>query len=117
MATAVECGVIACCYFFGGVFEAGSFFWYDYLLAVVWFIVNFVFFFRSKLYWNLGKKTRLRPDRAERLRGWTRRLTERARNVTGAFSSFSNIRYLGFFARLAFSMILSFDGIRWVSCS
>ena len=32
------------------------FFWYDYLLAVVWFIVNFVFFFRSKLYWNLGKK-------------------------------------------------------------
>lgn len=56
MATAVGCGVIACCYFFGGVFEAASFFWYDYVLAVVWFIVNFVFFFRSKLYWNLGKK-------------------------------------------------------------
>ena len=38
------------------MFEAGSFFWYDYVLAVVWFIVNCVFFFRSKLYWNLGKK-------------------------------------------------------------
>ena len=28
-----------------------------YVLAVLWFIVNFVFFFRSKLYWNLGKKS------------------------------------------------------------
>ena len=36
--------------------DAGMFFWYDYLLAVVWFIVNFVFFFRSKIYWGLGKK-------------------------------------------------------------
>ena len=41
---------------FGGVFDASMFFWYDYLLAVVWFIVNFVFFFRSKIYWGLGKK-------------------------------------------------------------
>ena len=56
MATAVGCGVIVCCYFFGGVFDASMFFWYDYLLAVVWFIVNFVFFFRSKIYWGLGKK-------------------------------------------------------------
>ncbi len=56
MATAVGCGVIACCYFFGGVFESASLHWYDYVLAIVWFIVNFVFFFRSKLYWNLGKK-------------------------------------------------------------
>ena len=56
MATAVGCGIIACSYFFGGVFDASTFFWYDYVLAVVWFIVNFVFFFRSRLYWNLGKK-------------------------------------------------------------
>ena len=56
MATSVGCSVIACCYFFGGVFDASMFFWYGYLLAVVWSIVNFVFFFRSKIYWGLGKK-------------------------------------------------------------
>lgn len=56
MVTAVGCGIIACCYFFGGVFDADMFFWYDYALAVVWFIVCFVFCFRSKLYWGLGKK-------------------------------------------------------------
>ena len=33
----------------------GLFHWYDYVLAVVWFGANFLFF-RSKLYWNLGKK-------------------------------------------------------------
>ena len=49
-------GDIACCYFFGGVFDAGSFVWWDYALAVVWFLVNFLFFFRSKIYWGLGKK-------------------------------------------------------------
>ncbi len=37
MATAVGCGIIACSYFFGGVFDASMFFWYDYVLAVVWF--------------------------------------------------------------------------------
>ena len=56
MATAVGCGVIACCYFFGGVFDAGMFFWYDYVLAIVWFVVNFVFFFRSKIYWTWVKR-------------------------------------------------------------
>ena len=32
------------------------FVWYDWVLAVVWFAAVFVFSFRSKLYWNLGKK-------------------------------------------------------------
>ena len=32
------------------------FYWYDYVMAVIWFGTNFLFFFRSKLYWNLGKK-------------------------------------------------------------
>jgi hypothetical protein len=56
MATAAGCGVIACYYFFGGVFDASKFFWYDYVLAVFWFIVCFVFCSRSKIYWGLGKK-------------------------------------------------------------
>lgn len=56
MVTSIGCGVIACCYFFGGVFEASSFFWYDYVLAVIWCAACFIFSFRSKLYWNLGKK-------------------------------------------------------------
>ena len=30
--------------------------WYDYVLAVLWFIVVFWFCFRSPLYWGLGKK-------------------------------------------------------------
>lgn len=51
-------GAIACCYFFGGVFDASMFVWYDWVLAVVWFAAVFVFSFRSKLYWNLGKKPR-----------------------------------------------------------
>ena len=36
--------------------DASMFHWYDYVLAVIWFGANFLFFFRSKLYWNLGKK-------------------------------------------------------------
>lgn len=54
--TTIGLGAIACCYFFGGVFDAGMFEWYDWVLAVVWFAVVFVFSFRSKLYWDLGKK-------------------------------------------------------------
>ena len=30
--------------------------WYDYVLAVLWFIMVFWFCFRSPLYWGLGKK-------------------------------------------------------------
>ena len=56
MATAVGCGIIASCYFFGGVFDAGMFFWCDYVLAIVWFVANFVFFFRSKIYWTWVKR-------------------------------------------------------------
>lgn len=48
-------GVIGCLYFLTA-FDAQLFVWYDYILAVVWFIVVFLFSFRSKLYWNLGKK-------------------------------------------------------------
>lgn len=54
--TTIGLGAIGCCYFFGGVFDASMFVWYDWVLAVVWFAVVFVFSFRSKLYWNLGKK-------------------------------------------------------------
>ncbi len=56
LVTTIGLGVIGCCYFFGKSFDADMFQWYDYVLAVVWFGVNFLFFFRSKLYWNLGKK-------------------------------------------------------------
>jgi len=65
MATAVGCGVIACCYFFGGVFDAGMFFLYDYVLAIVWFVANFVFFSAPKSIgaWVKRKATHL-PGRA-----------------------------------------------------
>lgn len=43
-------------YYFMHVFDSSAFFWYDYLLAVIWFAASFAFFFRSKLYWDLGKK-------------------------------------------------------------
>ncbi|MBQ7479128.1 MAG: HXXEE domain-containing protein [Selenomonadaceae bacterium] len=43
-------------YYFGTVFEPQMFVWYDYALAVLWFVAVFLFCFRSKLYWNLGKK-------------------------------------------------------------
>ncbi len=56
LVTTIGLGVIGCCYFFGKSFDADMFQWYDYVLAVVWFGANFLFFFRSKLYWNLGKK-------------------------------------------------------------
>lgn len=54
--TSLGAGIIACCYFFGGVFQSDMFVWYDWVIAVVWFAVVFVFCFRSKLYWGLGKK-------------------------------------------------------------
>ena len=54
--TTIGLGVIGCCYFFGGAFDASMYVWYDWVIAVVWFAVVFVFSFRSKLYWNLGKK-------------------------------------------------------------
>lgn len=44
------------CYYFTRVFDASMYVWYDYVLAVVWFVAVFMFCFRSKLYWNLGKK-------------------------------------------------------------
>ena len=44
------------CYYFTTVFNPTMFVWYDYVLAVVWFVAVFMFCFRSKLYWNLGKK-------------------------------------------------------------
>ena len=44
------------CYYFTTVFNAATFVWYDYVLAVVWFVAVFMFCVRSKLYWSLGKK-------------------------------------------------------------
>lgn len=35
---------------------SSMFVWYDYVLAVIWFVAVFMFCFRSKFYWNLGKK-------------------------------------------------------------
>jgi len=43
-------------YYFTTVFESGMYVWYDYVLAVLWFIVVIWFCFRSPLYWGLGKK-------------------------------------------------------------
>ena len=44
------------CYYFLNVFESRLYVWYDYIIAVVWFVAVFMFSFRSKLYWDLGKK-------------------------------------------------------------
>jgi hypothetical protein len=44
------------CYYFIKVFNANSFLWYDYVIAVIWMILVFLFSFRSPLYWYLGKK-------------------------------------------------------------
>ena len=43
-------------YYFFFVFNSASFIWYDYVIAVLYFIIIFWFCFRSPLYWNLGKK-------------------------------------------------------------
>lgn len=55
MITGALLGVIGL-YYFGVVFDATLYVWYDYVLAVLWFIAVFAFSFRSPLYWNLGKK-------------------------------------------------------------
>ena len=44
-------------YYFFCVFDSAAFVWYDYVLAVVYFVMVFWFCFRSPLYWNLGKKS------------------------------------------------------------
>ena len=54
--TTIGLGIIGCCYFFGGVFDASLYVWYDWVIAVVWFAVVFFFSFRSPLYWKLGRK-------------------------------------------------------------
>lgn len=42
-------------YYFANVYDGNLFAWYDFIIAVVWFIVIFWFSFRSPLYWGLGK--------------------------------------------------------------
>ena len=41
-------------YYFASVFDASVVAWWDWVLAVVWFVSVFVFCFRSPLYWKLG---------------------------------------------------------------
>ena len=41
-------------YYFTSVFDASVLVWWDWVLAVVWFVAVFVFCFRSPLYWKLG---------------------------------------------------------------
>ncbi len=53
--TAAGLGAIGV-YYFTTVFDSTMFVWWDYVLAVVWFVIVFLFSFRSPLYWNLGKK-------------------------------------------------------------
>lgn len=53
--TTIGLGIIGCCYFFGGAFDASLYVWYDWAIAVVWFAVVFFFSFRSPLYWKLGR--------------------------------------------------------------
>ena len=55
MVTAVLLTPVSLFYFLR-VFESSAFAWYDYVLAVVWFIAVFWFCFRSPLYWKLGRK-------------------------------------------------------------
>ncbi|MTB64154.1 HXXEE domain-containing protein [Streptococcus sp. zg-86] len=43
-------------YYFINLFDSKIYIWYDYALAVLWFIIVFIFCFRSKIYWELGKK-------------------------------------------------------------
>lgn len=55
MITSLGLGAIGF-HYFTTVFEPQSFVWHDYALAVLWFVAVFAFCFRSKLYWDLGKK-------------------------------------------------------------
>ena len=43
-------------YYFTIVFEPLMYLWYDYVLAIAWFVGVFWFSFRSPLYWGLGAK-------------------------------------------------------------
>lgn len=43
-------------YYFTIVFEPQMYLWYDYVLAIAWFVGVFWFSFRSPLYWGLGAK-------------------------------------------------------------
>lgn len=43
-------------YYFTSVFDPSLFRWWDYPLGVAWFVLVFLFSFRSKLYWTLGQK-------------------------------------------------------------
>lgn len=43
-------------YYFTNVFNSSLYLWYDYVLAVGWFVAVFLFCFRSKIYWGLGRK-------------------------------------------------------------
>ena len=43
-------------YYFTIVFEPQMYLWYDYVLAIAWFVGVFWFSFRSPLYWGLGTK-------------------------------------------------------------
>jgi len=44
------------CYYFTTVYDSKAFIWYDYFIAVSWFLLVFWFCFRSPLYWDLGRK-------------------------------------------------------------
>ena len=44
------------CYYFLTVYDASAFVWYDYVIAVVYFLFVFWFCFRSPLYWKIGSK-------------------------------------------------------------
>ena len=43
------------CYYFMRVYDPAAYYWYDYVLAVVYFIIVFGFCYRSPLYWKLGR--------------------------------------------------------------
>ena len=42
-------------YYFSNVFNGSLFAWYDFVIAILWFIAVFWFCFRSPVYWGLGK--------------------------------------------------------------
>ena len=44
------------CYYFAVVYDTSMFAWWEYAVAIAWFILVFWFCFRSPLYWNLGRK-------------------------------------------------------------
>eukprot|EP00833_Pecoramyces_ruminatium_P010713 jgi/Orpsp1_1/1184745/evm.model.c7180000090821.1 len=44
------------CYYFVNVFDSRLFIWYDYIIAIIWFMSVFIFCFHSPLYWSLGRK-------------------------------------------------------------